>query len=215
MEDTDGKRASVEHDTISLSSMSCKDAKVDASKGEQEENPGFNADKVDVGNADAASTAADSVDHGHSGNQSSTSTASLTKGNGDHEFHRRPSRASEAERLSFFADLLLASAPRLLRIADNASRSPTKTLKKLMPITEQRHPGKTGANHNEDIHPLESIHNQQERYRLPPPPDTAQNTQTGAGDGFLKGLPLHFLILGLCLVVFLISIDRTIITTVS
>ncbi|KAK7751178.1 hypothetical protein SLS62_006862 [Diatrype stigma] len=213
MEETDSKRASVEHDAISLSSMSCKGAKIDASETGQGADTEFNADKVDVQNADVASTAADSVDQGHSRNQSSTSTASLTRGNGNYEVHPRPSKASETERLGFFADLLLASAPRLLRIADNVSRSPTKTLKKVMPISEQRHPGKTGVNHNEDIRPPESITQEEERSQLPPSPDAAQSIQAGAEDGYLKGFPLHFLILGLCLVVFLISIDRTIITT--
>jgi hypothetical protein len=50
-----------------------------------------------------------------------------------------------------------------------------------------------------------------------PPSDESRRSSTAdkEEEGFLSGWPLTLLVVGLCLAVFLISIDRTIITTVS
>lgn len=82
----------------------------------------------------------------------------------------------------------------------------------LTPIAEQRHPGKEGlkiSRFTRNFDPdLEEEHDSSTD-------DSHMSIEKdGADKGFLSGWPLSALIVGLCLAVFLISIDRTIITTV-
>lgn len=91
---------------------------------------------------------------------------------------------------------------------------------------EQRHPGKEGARLSRTTRifelPLESTSEKDDDAHL----GSTSNERTGADvesnneiegdDGdYLKGWPLALAIIGICLAVFLVSIDRTIITTVS
>ncbi|KAF3057186.1 putative HC-toxin efflux carrier TOXA [Daldinia childiae] len=123
------------------------------------------------------------------------------------------------DRQTTLADLLIDSAPQLLHLStvrtDDAkfrivSSTPKERL--VTPVGEQRHPGKPGLQFCRTSRPYEPE---------PPQIDSDRRSQrssvtiTEATDQnqFLQGIPLLLLIIGLSLVVFLISIDRTIITT--
>lgn len=121
------------------------------------------------------------------------------------------------QRYSALADLLIDSAPHLRHLAtvrtDDAgfrlsSDRPKRQL--VTPVSEQRHPGKPGVRLSRTQKPYEP--SVQESDRESQPSSAGQSVDNG---DFLQGLPLLLLTIGLSLVVFLISIDRTIITTVS
>ncbi|KAI4861503.1 MFS general substrate transporter [Hypoxylon rubiginosum] len=119
------------------------------------------------------------------------------------------------QRYSALADLLIDSAPHLRHLAtvrtDDAgfrlsSDRPKRQL--VTPVSEQRHPGKPGVRLSRTQKPYEP--SVQESDRESQPSSAGQSVDNG---DFLQGLPLLLLTIGLSLVVFLISIDRTIITT--
>ncbi|KAK1963073.1 major facilitator superfamily transporter [Colletotrichum sublineola] len=77
----------------------------------------------------------------------------------------------------------------------------------ITPITEQRHPGKAGARISRFTRPFEPDIDEEDDgsgYR---------RDEKGEKEEWVEGWPLAFLLLGICLVVFLISVDRTILTT--
>ncbi|KAI1392888.1 MFS general substrate transporter [Hypoxylon trugodes] len=156
----------------------------------------------------------------HSRELSSTSSKTLTGGFSEtgSQVRLHSSSLSEADRYTTLADLLIDSAPHLRHLAtirtdDSkfliASSKPKNQL--VTPVSEQRHPGKPGARISKSSKLYEPD--------IPEGSDEqSQQTSTSEGDnaendGFLKGIPLILLTIGLSLVVFLISIDRTIITT--
>ncbi|XXH05488.1 hypothetical protein Hte_011918 [Hypoxylon texense] len=125
-----------------------------------------------------------------------------------------PETQAQAQRYSALADLLIDSAPHLRHLAtvrtDDAgfrlsSDRPKRQL--VTPVSEQRHPGKPGVRLSRTQKPYEPSVQESDRDSRPSSSDSAHK------DDFLEGLPLILLIIGLSLVVFLISIDRTIITT--
>ncbi|KAI0598451.1 major facilitator superfamily domain-containing protein [Biscogniauxia sp. FL1348] len=77
------------------------------------------------------------------------------------------------------------------------------------PASEQRHPGKPSARISRCTQPFEPATAEEEEEGRA----TSGSSSSPASDGFLRGGPLVLLTIGLSLVVFLISIDRTIITT--
>ncbi|KAI1488012.1 major facilitator superfamily domain-containing protein [Biscogniauxia mediterranea] len=92
------------------------------------------------------------------------------------------------------------------------------------PASEQRHPGKPSARISRCTQAFEPAITEEEGGRARQPFPAAAAAADGgssssspdegvANDGFLRGVPLVLLTVGLSLVVFLISIDRTIITT--
>lgn len=125
------------------------------------------------------------------------------------------------ERFSVLSDILLMYSPGLSRLASNSSqenhylKNRERRLQVLTPISEQRHPGKAGARLSRHTIPWEpSLEDNQDEDRVDKSlRDALDKTQSGNNE--ITGLSLGFLITGLSLVVFLISIDRTIITTVS
>lgn len=136
---------------------------------------------------------------------------------GSDEVGDRPSL--DSDRLSILSDILSAYPPALSRLASNASSKASRgrdyqRQRALTPIYEQRHPGKEGARlsrHTRDWSPgvADEVEEAERNGKLRKAAAAAED------DGaYLQGLPLGLLVLGLCLVVFLISIDRTIITTV-
>ncbi|KAI8959839.1 MFS general substrate transporter [Daldinia sp. FL1419] len=117
------------------------------------------------------------------------------------------------------ADLLIDSAPQLfshlstLRTDDGRFRIVSSMPKERLvtPVEEQRHPGKPGVQLCKTSKPYEPES---------PGESDAQSQRSSVTVGepvnqsqFLQGIPLLLLTIGLSLVVFLISIDRTIITT--
>ncbi|KAI5921105.1 major facilitator superfamily domain-containing protein [Camillea tinctor] len=133
----------------------------------------------------------------------------------------------ELDRYETLSDFLVASGPRLQYLASIDTIDPAAFLSSDSkrrralggtPASEQRHPGKPGARISRYTRTFEPVITEE------------KNEEGGAGqshsassspfsadgvlsDGHLQGLPLVLLIIGLSLVVFLISIDRTIITT--
>ncbi|KAI1656968.1 MFS general substrate transporter [Daldinia decipiens] len=121
------------------------------------------------------------------------------------------------DRQTTLADLLIDSAHlrhlSTVRTDDAKFRIVSSTPKERLvtPVGEQRHPGKPGLQFCKTSRP----------YKPEPQGDSdgrserSSVTITEAADQnqFLQGIPLLLLIIGLSLVVFLISIDRTIITT--
>ncbi|KAI1650071.1 MFS general substrate transporter [Daldinia loculata] len=122
------------------------------------------------------------------------------------------------DRQTTLADLLIDSAPHLrhlstVRTDDAKFRIVSSTPKERLvtPVGEQRHPGKPGLQFRKTSRP----------YELEPQVDSDRRSQRSSvtvaeaadQDQFLQGIPLLLLTIGLSLVVFLISIDRTIITT--
>lgn len=125
--------------------------------------------------------------------------------------------ATERDGFNIFSDILsYYPLPHLSRLPSNTNLRAYANQRRpglYTPTYEQRHPGKEGARLTRLTRPwspdLDNKANRKSRISL-----RAVKTET-TEDGYLKGLPLGLLVLGLCMVVFLISIDRTIITTVS
>ncbi|KAK8122054.1 hypothetical protein PG984_010724 [Apiospora sp. TS-2023a] len=123
------------------------------------------------------------------------------------------------ERFSVLSDILLMYSPGLSRLASNSSqenhylKNRERRLQVLTPISEQRHPGKAGARLSRHTIPWEpSLEDNQDADRVDKSlQDALDKTQSSNNE--IQGLSLGLLITGLSLVVFLISIDRTIITT--
>ncbi|KAI1204815.1 MFS general substrate transporter [Annulohypoxylon truncatum] len=152
----------------------------------------------------------------HSRDFSVSSTQTLTNGGDDTGSLARLHSTSlgEADRYATLADLLIDSAPHLRHLATvNADDSKSRVVSfppgrhPVTPVEEQRHPGK-------QINSTTKLDAQE-----PPSDESSQQTSSTDGesadqkDAFLQGIPLLLLTIGLSLVVFLISIDRTIITT--
>ncbi|KAJ0286613.1 hypothetical protein Brms1b_004459 [Colletotrichum noveboracense] len=127
---------------------------------------------------------------------------------------------------SIFAPSLrhLASHPSL----NGSLGSPVRRGSIVTPVAEQRHPGKAGARISRFTRPFEPDIDEDdgEDYlrqvrRLEALRAQQRISQVLAADIFcekeewVEGWPLVFLIIGICLVVFIISVHRTIITTVS
>ncbi|KAI8624124.1 MFS general substrate transporter [Xylariaceae sp. FL1651] len=128
----------------------------------------------------------------------------------------QPSNTSDIDRSTILADLLLASAPQLRHLAKSSSINTASSVRRspsVTPTAEQRHPGKPGVRLSNFHRPFEPDINekQEDDWGLNTPTMAAKNAP--ADEVFVTGLPLILLIIGLSLVVFLISIDRTIITT--
>lgn len=104
---------------------------------------------------------------------------------------------------------------------DLADRIRQHRLSQLPLLHEQRHPGKEGAALSRFRRPFEP-ELEDETKNVPrnlgdkrrPESLELVNSNEGASDDFVHGWPLFFLVTGICLAVFLVSIDRTIITTV-
>jgi hypothetical protein len=126
---------------------------------------------------------------------------------------------SESDGLSVLSDILSSYQPPLSRLASDASsrrnRTEFRRSRLLTPITEQRHPGKEGARLSRHHRQWEPETGDDNNSRQPELTETDGAVSSDDNEGHATGVPLLLLILGLCLVVFLISIDRTIITTVS
>ncbi|KAI1077635.1 MFS general substrate transporter [Whalleya microplaca] len=156
----------------------------------------------------------------HSRNQSTASSQTLTNeaARTDGQAQPRPSNVSESSYYTGLADILIASAPHLRHLAAVESEGsqpsgPVPPIKPTMtPISEQRHPGKPDVQLSRATRPFELDTKETDEQGSQPESTTAKD-EDAAGDGFLTGIPLLLLIIGLSLVVFLISIDRTIITT--
>ncbi|OBR10350.1 Major facilitator superfamily transporter [Colletotrichum higginsianum IMI 349063] len=99
---------------------------------------------------------------------------------------------------------------------------------RITPITEQRHPGKAGARISRFTRPFEPDIDEeddgeeypQQTSKLETPRTEKRESAMAEKTGetceeveWVEGWPLAFLVLGICLVVFLISVDRTILTT--
>ncbi|KAI2622513.1 MFS general substrate transporter [Hypoxylon sp. NC1633] len=155
----------------------------------------------------------------HSRDISTASSRTLTAWS-DTDSQARLNRTStiDQDRTATLADLLIGTAPHLRHLStirtDNSrflisSETPRRNL--VTPVEEQRHPGKPGAKISRNSRQFD--------------PDSPKGSDDGSqmsiaakGDSvgkneFLEGIPLLLLIIGLSLVCFLISIDRTIITT--
>ncbi|KAI1774592.1 MFS general substrate transporter [Hypoxylon cercidicola] len=127
-----------------------------------------------------------------------------------------PETTTATERYSVLADLLIDSAPHLRHLAtirqeDAAgfrlsSDRPKRQL--VTPVSEQRHPGKPGVRLSRTQMPYEPSMQESDKGSQPSSDGESVNKNE-----FLQGIPLLLLTIGLSLVVFLISIDRTIITT--
>lgn len=133
--------------------------------------------------------------------------------------------STQSDHYSIFSDILLAYPPALSRLASSASTKryqpkPPSPARTMTPIGEQRHPGKQGARLSKFTRQWEpDILEEDEPVAGPAPLSEKCESMKGdpaeeQHDNYLTGLPLGLLVLGLSLVVFLISIDRTIITTV-
>ncbi|KAI1638766.1 MFS general substrate transporter [Biscogniauxia mediterranea] len=137
----------------------------------------------------------------------------------------------EFDRYETLSDFLVASGPRLQYLASIGTidaaflrtDSARRTTLGGTPASEQRHPGKPSARISRCTQPFEPAVTEEAgeegRARQPSPAAAAADRGSSsspdgvANDGFLRGVPLVLLTIGLSLVVFLISIDRTIITT--
>lgn len=117
-------------------------------------------------------------------------------------------------------DVLGGSLRHLASAPPTPTDSITKSGRPTTPMREQRHPRNPGAKAHQSTRQvdLDSLATPQEtenkaeadvtqRRRDPGPPNDAEAD-------FITGIPLMFLMVGLMLAVFLISIDRTIISTV-
>lgn len=152
----------------------------------------------------------------HSRDFSTASSKTLTNGGSDTDSLAQLNRASSpdnTQRYSILADLLIESAPHLRHLATirtDDSRlhitSGTPKNQLVTPVEEQRHPGKPAVKTQEP----ETQEGDEQSQQLP-----ATEGESATANQFLHGIPLLLLTIGLSLVVFLISIDRTIITTVS
>ncbi|KAI2603793.1 MFS general substrate transporter [Hypoxylon fragiforme] len=150
----------------------------------------------------------------HSRDFSTASSKTLTNGGSDTDSLAQLNRASSpdnTQRYSILADLLIESAPHLRHLATirtDDSRlhitSGTPKNQLVTPVEEQRHPGKPAVKTQEP----ETQEGDEQSQQLP-----ATEGESATANQFLHGIPLLLLTIGLSLVVFLISIDRTIITT--
>jgi hypothetical protein len=107
----------------------------------------------------------------------------------------------------------LASAPALLMLSSGISgqRRPTLT-----PMEEQRHPGKPDAGCRQSTTPALPFSAETDMEKPPELIHTEAEAPITIDDDdtFVTGIPLTCLIVGLMFAVFLISVDRTIISTV-
>ncbi|KAI1448776.1 MFS general substrate transporter [Annulohypoxylon stygium] len=158
--------------------------------------------------------------HSHSRDFSVSSTQTLTNGGDDTGSISRlhSSSLGEPDRYATLADLLIDSAPHLRFLATaNGEGSQSRPVSFPpechlgIPVEEQRHPGKASTQVNGSTTKLVT----QEPLSDESSPQTPTTVVESADqkDTFLQGIPLLLLTIGLSLVVFLISIDRTIITT--
>ncbi|KAI1137206.1 MFS general substrate transporter [Hypoxylon sp. FL0543] len=159
---------------------------------------------------------------GHSRDLSTTSSRTLAYGGSDTDSQARlhSSSLSEADRYSTLADLLIDSAPHLRHLAtirtdDHKFRiaSPTPKRQLVTPVEEQRHPGKPGVRLSKNSRPYIPDIQEESGDELQSPQSSVAESDSADKNDFLEGIPLTLLTIGLSLVVFLISIDRTIITT--
>ncbi|KAI0160797.1 MFS general substrate transporter [Xylariaceae sp. FL1272] len=145
------------------------------------------------------------------------------------EPNHQPDHA-EDDRAAMLADLLIASAPRLRHLASSDSVDTTSSFEikrssyrsstssgGVTPAVEQRHPGKPGVRLSRFHRPFEpNIEEEEEdEWALRDPVEVTKPEAAVSDEGLVTGKPLILLIVGLSLVVFLISIDRTIITTAT
>ncbi|KAK6859844.1 MFS general substrate transporter [Apiospora arundinis] len=135
------------------------------------------------------------------------------------ESEKRSRFSHDNERFSVLSDILLMYSPGLSRLASNSSqenhyiKNRERRLQVLTPISEQRHPGKAGARLSRCTIPWDPpLDNPEDADRVDQSLRDALD-KTESSNNEVKGLSLALLITGLSLVVFLISIDRTIITT--
>ncbi|GKT41661.1 efflux pump roqT [Colletotrichum spaethianum] len=126
---------------------------------------------------------------------------------------------------SIFATPLrhLASNPSLK--GSLSTGAPPNTEQRITPVTEQRHPGKAGVRISRFTRPFEPDIDEEDDgsdYRRQVLHLEKQRTEKRDSElaqtadekvEWIEGWPLAFLLLGICLVVFLISVDRTILTT--
>lgn len=133
--------------------------------------------------------------------------------------------SAQSEHYSIFSDILMAYPPALSRLVSSASTKryqpkPRPPARIMTPIGEQRHPGKQGARLSKFTRQWEPDISEEDEPAADPAPNAEKCESMKGGQAedqsgnYLTGLPLGLLVLGLSLVVFLISIDRTIITTV-
>ncbi|KAK7962609.1 uncharacterized protein PG986_003434 [Apiospora aurea] len=135
---------------------------------------------------------------------------------GKDETKRRSRFSLDTDRFSVLSDILLMYSPGLSRLASDSSqenrhlKNRDRRLQVLTPISEQRHPGKIGARLSRNTVPWEpSFEENRDADRV----DKSLRDALESSNHEVKGWSLALLIIGLSLVVFLISIDRTIITT--
>ncbi|OLN86784.1 putative HC-toxin efflux carrier TOXA 24 [Colletotrichum chlorophyti] len=119
---------------------------------------------------------------------------------------------------SIFAPPLrhLASQPSL-HGSMSTGRSTRKSVG-VIPVTEQRHPGKAGARISRFTRPYEPDINEDDEDGGEAHSRTnaeAEKAEKDEKEQWLEGWPLTLLIVGICIIVFLISTDQTIITVVS
>ncbi|OTB05675.1 hypothetical protein M426DRAFT_56491 [Hypoxylon sp. CI-4A] len=160
----------------------------------------------------------------HSRELSTTSSKTLFNLGSDTDSQARlhSSSLSEADRHATLADLLIDSAPHLrhlatIRIDDSKFRitSDTPRHKLVTPVEDQRHPGKPGVRLSKTQKTFEPEVQDESSGDERSQNSSATEGESTEKDQFLHGIPLLLLIIGLSLVVFLISIDRTIITTAT
>ncbi|KAI1325234.1 MFS general substrate transporter [Xylariaceae sp. FL0255] len=138
---------------------------------------------------------------------------------------------SEPDRSTILENLLIASAPRLRHLASSSSIDTTSSFhtarpshkryaSTVTPAVDQRHPGKPGvrlSRHHRPFEPNIEEETGHDEWGLATEDPAGGRISTTPSEpheeGLLTGAPLILLIIGLSLVVFLISIDRTIITT--
>ncbi|KAI1414042.1 MFS general substrate transporter [Hypoxylon sp. FL1857] len=159
----------------------------------------------------------------HTRHLSTTSSRTLAYGGSDTDSQARlhSLSLSEVDRYSALSDLLIDSAPHLLHLAtlrteDHKFRIVSSTPKHQLvtPVEEQRHPGKPGVRLSRNSRPfIPEIKEEGGGDELQSPRPSVTEVENADKNDFLQGIPLYLLIVGLSLVVFLISIDRTIITT--
>ena len=163
-----------------------------------------------------------SIDHlGHDRKKSETNSATeLLRRNASSASSRDASEenaippSSSNDRNNIIEDVFGGPLRHLGRPASQTSFTTdiSRRSRVLTPITEQRHPGKEGLKISKSTRMFEPDLYEDNEFSM-----NGSQTITekdGADESFLSGWPLTFLIVGLCLAVFLISIDRTIITTV-
>ena len=142
-------------------------------------------------------------------------TSSILEGaSEDDKAQSSASPGRDNDRNSMIEDVLGGPLRHLGRPASQSSLTAQRNRRSrvLTPIAEQRHPGKEGLKISKFTRTFEPDLREEDESTVE---DSQMSTEKGSADeGFLSGWPLSVLIVGLCLAVFLISIDRTIITTV-